>query len=257
MNVLIIEDESLSANRLESLVGKYDPKINVMAKLSSVRESIQWLNDAGNIMPDLIFMDLHLEDDLAFKIIEELKLTIPIIFTTAYSEYTLKAFKANGIDYLLKPVDKAELAAAIDKFVALHSKAAATPAPDFATLMAMYQSGNEEGYKERFLASAGPKLFSIRTSEIAYFTIEQKATFLKTFDGQHLAMDYSLDKLAQMLDPKEFFRINRSLIIALNSIRSIYAVSAGRLKLELTPAASQEVFVSGDRIADFKQWLGK
>ena len=255
MNVLIIEDESLSASRLESLVGKYDPKINVLAKLSSVRESIQWLSGPANVKPDLIFMDLHLEDDLAFKIIEELKLTIPIIFTTAYSEYTLKAFKANGIDYLLKPVDKTELTTAIDKFVALHAKSAVTPAPDFAALMAMYQSGGEEGYKERFLASAGPKLFSIRTS--AYFTIEQKATFLRTFDGQHLAMDYSLDKLAQMLDPKEFFRINRSLIIALNSIRSIYTVSAGRLKLELTPATAQEVFVSGDRMADFKQWLGK
>nr|WP_310587325.1 LytTR family DNA-binding domain-containing protein [Dyadobacter sp. 50-39] len=238
-------------------MGKYDPKINVMAKLSSVRESIQWLSDGANIRPDLIFMDLHLEDDLAFKIIEELELTVPIIFTTAYSEYTLRAFKANGIDYLLKPVDKAELTTAIDKFVALHARSAATPVPDFAALMAMYQSVNDEGYKERFLASAGPKLFSIRTSDIAYFTIEQKATFLRTYDGQHLAMDYSLDKLAQMLDPQEFFRINRSLIIALNSIRSIYTVSAGRLKLELTPATSQEVFVSGDRMADFKQWLGK
>ncbi|WP_409012459.1 LytR/AlgR family response regulator transcription factor [Dyadobacter sp. 50-39] len=228
-----------------------------MAKLSSVRESIQWLSDGANIRPDLIFMDLHLEDDLAFKIIEELELTVPIIFTTAYSEYTLRAFKANGIDYLLKPVDKAELTTAIDKFVALHARSAATPVPDFAALMAMYQSVNDEGYKERFLASAGPKLFSIRTSDIAYFTIEQKATFLRTYDGQHLAMDYSLDKLAQMLDPQEFFRINRSLIIALNSIRSIYTVSAGRLKLELTPATSQEVFVSGDRMADFKQWLGK
>ncbi len=256
MNVLIIEDESLSANRLESLVNKYDPKINVMAKLSSVRESIQWLSDPVNIRPDLIFMDLHLEDDLAFKIIEELKLTIPIIFTTAYSEYTLKAFKANSVDYLLKPVDKSELSVAIDKFVALHAKSAVAPMPDFATLMAMYQSG-DEGYKERFLATAGQKLFSIRTSEIAYFTIEQKATFLRTYDGQHLAMDYSLDKLAQLLNPKEFFRINRSLIISLNSIRSIYTVSAGRLKLELTPATSQEVFVSGDRMADFKQWLGK
>lgn len=257
MNVLIIEDESLSANRLESLVGKYDPRINVMAKLASVRESIQWLTDGANIRPDLIFMDLHLEDDLAFKIIEELKLTIPIIFTTAYSEYTLKAFKANSIDYLLKPIDRTELTAAIDKFVNLHAKAAVPAAPDFATLMAMYQSGTDEGYKERFLASAGPKLFSIRTSEIAYFTIEQKATFLRTFDGQHLAMDYSLDKLAQLLHPKEFFRINRSLIIALNSIRSIYTVSAGRLKLDLTPPTAQEVFVSGDRMADFKQWLGK
>jgi DNA-binding LytR/AlgR family response regulator len=257
MNVLIIEDESLSASRLESLVNKYDPKIKVMAKLSSVRESIQWLRDGSNTPPDLIFMDLHLEDDLAFKIIEELKLTIPIIFTTAYSEYTLKAFKVNSIDYLLKPIDKAELTAAIDKFATLHAKAAAAPLPDFAALMAMYQSGSDEGYKERFLASAGPKLFSIRTVDIAYFTIEQKATFLRTYDGQHLAMDYSLDKLIQMLDPKEFFRINRSLIIALNSIRSMYTVSAGRLKLELMPPTSQDVFVSGDRMADFKQWLGK
>lgn len=257
MNVLIIEDESLSASRLESLINKYDPKIQVMAKLSSVRESIQWLTDGANHRPDLIFMDLHLEDDLAFKIIEELKLTIPIIFTTAYSEYTLKAFKANSVDYLLKPIDKVELGAAIDKFLSLHLKTAPAPVPDFAALMAMYQSGADEGYKERFLASAGPKLFSIRTAEIAYFTIEQKATFLRTYDGQHLAMDYSLDKLAQLLDPKEFFRINRSLIISLNSIRSIYTVSAGRLKLELIPAASQEVFVSGDRMADFKQWLGK
>lgn len=255
MNVLIIEDEPLSANRLESLVNKYDPKIRVMAKLASVRESIQWLEDEANTRPDLIFMDLHLEDDLAFKIIDELNLTIPIIFTTAYSEYTLKAFKANSIDYLLKPVDKSELAAAIDKYTALHAKT--QPVPDFAALIAMYQASGEEGHKERFLASAGSKLFSIRTSDIAYFTIEQKATFLRTYDGQHLAMDYSLDKLIQLLDPKEFFRINRSLIIALNSIRSIYTLSAGRLKLDLNPPMSQEVFVSGDRMTDFKQWLGK
>lgn len=255
MNVLIIEDEPLSASRLESLINKYDPKIRVMAKLASVRESIQWLEDEANTPPDLIFMDLHLEDDLAFKIIDELKLTVPIIFTTAYSEYTLKAFKANSVDYLLKPVDKSELTAAIDKYNTLHARP--QPAPDFATLMAMYQSSGEETHKERFLASAGSKLFSIRTVEIAYFTIEQKATFLRTYDGQHLAMDYSLDKLIQLLDPKEFFRINRSLIIALNSIRSIYTLSAGRLKLELHPPMAQEVFVSGDRMTDFKQWLGK
>ncbi|MHA4739776.1 LytR/AlgR family response regulator transcription factor [Dyadobacter sp. MSC1_007] len=265
MNVLIIEDEALSANRLENLIHKYDPTIRVLGKLSSVRESVQWLRNADNAhpglrpgpRPDLIFMDLHLEDDLAFKIIDQLQLTIPIIFTTAYSEYTLKAFKANSIDYLLKPIDKEELGAAIDKFVSLHIKTAVPALPDFAALMAMYQPAAEEGYKDRFLASAGPKLFSIRTTDIAYFTIEQKATFLKTYDGQHLAMDYSLDKLIQLLDPKEFFRINRSLIISLNSIRSIYTLSAGRLKLELFPPASQEVFVSGDRVADFKHWLGK
>ena len=255
MNVLIIEDETLSATRLETLLHKYDSSMKILGKIPSVKESIRWLEDYTHVKPDLIFMDLHLEDDLAFKIIEQLNLTTPIIFTTAYSEYTLKAFKANGIDYLLKPIDPIELASAIDKFTILQSRS--TPAADFSALMATYQRNTTETFKDRFLASAGTKLFSIQTTDIAYFTIEQKATFLKTFDGQHLAMDYSLDKLIQLLDPKQFFRINRSLIVSLQCIRSISVLSAGKLKLELAPALNQEVFVSGDRITDFKQWLGK
>jgi DNA-binding LytR/AlgR family response regulator len=255
MNVLIIEDESLSATRLRNLLHKYDPAIKVLEMLASIKESVSWLENDANIRPDLIFMDLHLEDGLAFRIIDQLQLTIPVVFTTAYSEYALKAFKANSIDYLLKPIEGAELAAAIDKFALIHSKTSTLP--DMSALIAMYQSSIQEPFKDRFLASAGTKLFSIKTSDIAYFTIEQKATFLKTFDGKHLAMDYSLDKLSQLLDPKQFFRINRSLIVALNSIRTIHTISAGRLQLELQPAINQEVLVSGDRMSDFKQWLGK
>jgi DNA-binding LytR/AlgR family response regulator len=255
MNVLIIEDEALSASRLQSLLHRYDPNMKVLQILTSVAESIQWIGNQGNVKPDLIFMDLHLEDGLAFKIIDDLQLTIPIIFTTAYSEYTLKAFKANSIDYLLKPIDSGELASAIGKFARIHPKANAVP--DVSALIAMYQANVQEPFKERFLASAGAKLFSIKTADIAYFTIEQKATFLKTYEGKHLAMDYSLDKLSQLLDPKDFFRINRSLIVALNSIRTIHTISAGRLQLELQPSIGQEVLVSGDRIADFKHWLGK
>lgn len=255
MNVLIIEDEALSASRLQNLLYRYDPTIKVLQTLTSIRESIQWLGNTGNVTPDLIFMDLHLEDGLAFKIIDDLQLTVPIVFTTAYSEYTLKAFKANSIDYLLKPIDPGELASAIDKFGLTRPKV--SPVPDVSALLAMYQSSVQEPFKQRFLASAGAKLFSIQTADIAYFTIEQKATFLKTYEGKHLAMDYSLDKLSQLLDPKQFFRINRSLIVALNSIRTIHAISAGRLRLELQPSIGQEVLVSGDRMADFKQWLGK
>ncbi|NIJ53787.1 LytR/AlgR family response regulator transcription factor [Dyadobacter arcticus] len=255
MNVLIIEDETLSATRLQNLIHKYDPGITVLAKIPSVKESIQWLEDRSRLTPDLIFLDLHLEDDLGFKIIDQLELTIPIIFITAYSEYAIRAFKANGVAYLLKPVDPAELTASMDKFKSLQSQRVT---PDFSALIGMFQTHNVPVvFKDRFLATAGAKMFSIKTADISYFMVEQKATFLKTFDGKHLAMDYSLDKLFQLLDPALFFRINRSLIISLNSIRSINALSAGRLKVELSPTPAQDVYVSIDRIVDFKHWLGK
>ncbi len=255
MNVLLIEDETLSANRLRDLIKKYDSTIKILGCLPSVKESINWLEADSHVKPDLIFMDLHLEDDLAFKIIDHLHLTIPVIFTTAYSEYTLKAFKANSIDYLLKPIDPVELASAMDKYARL--KAPSRIAPELAAFISSYQPTAAESYKERFLASAGSKIFSIRTVDIAYFTIEEKATFLKTFGEQHLSMDFSLDRLSEMLDPKDFFRVNRHLIISHASIHSMSTLSSGKLKLDLRPPLSTEVFVSGDRMADFKKWLGK
>ncbi|GLU54496.1 LytR/AlgR family response regulator transcription factor [Dyadobacter frigoris] len=256
MNVLIIEDETLSATRLENLILRYDPSVNVLARIPSVKESILWLENDSNAEPDLIFLDIMLEDGLGFKIIEQLNLTIPILFTTAYNEYALKAFKANSVDYLLKPVNPAELDTALNKFKDLHFKNKTFP--DLSELKSWLQLPiQHEQYKDRFMASAGTRLFSVKTADIAYFTIEQKATYLRTFDGKHLTMDYSLDKLIQLLDPSQFFRINRSLIISLGSISSINALSAGRLKLELAPTAQQEIYVSTDRIPDFKQWLGK
>jgi DNA-binding LytR/AlgR family response regulator len=255
MNVLIIEDETLSANRLRDLIRKYDPGIKVVGRLSSVKESIKWLEDVSHVKPDLIFMDLHLEDDLAFKIIDHLNLAIPIIFTTAYSEYALKAFKANSVDYLLKPINSTELASALDKFSRL--KSPSFMAPELAALVSHYQAHIPQAYKERFLASAGNNVFSIKTVDIAYFTIEQKATFLKTFSGQHLSMDSSLDRLGELLDPKAFFRVNRHLIVSHASIQAMHALTSGKLKLELSPSLRDDVFVSGDRMSAFKIWLGK
>jgi DNA-binding LytR/AlgR family response regulator len=256
MNVLIIEDEVLTAKRLQNLLFKYDPDIRVLAQIPSVKQSIAWLEDGEHIKPDLIFLDIHLEDDLGFRIVDHLQLTIPIVFTTAYNEYTLKAFKTNGVDYLLKPVDFAELSTAIDKFKQLHFNPGKTP--DLSAITAMlYQQSRPETFKDRFMVSAGSKLFSLATKDIAYFTFEQKATFLRTFDGKRFSIDYSLDKLCQLLDPKEYFRINRSMIVSMASILSIHALSAGKIKLTLSPEFIQDALVSTDRITDFKLWLGK
>lgn len=256
MNVLIVEDEKLTALRLESLLHRYDPTIRVLAHIPSVNKTIKWLKDPYNTQPDLIFLDIHLEDDLGFRIIEQLQLSTPIIFTTAYNEYTLQAFKANSIDYLLKPVDADELAAALNKFKKIH-QAPPFHFPEFEALKQLLTKSQTSTYKTRFMVSIGSKLRSINTSEIAYFSFEDKTTFLTTYEGLRLTIDYSLDKLTQLLNPHDFFRINRSFLISLSAIHTAHAYSGGKLKLELMPAHKQEVFVSGDRITDFKEWLGK
>jgi DNA-binding LytR/AlgR family response regulator len=251
MNVLIVEDEELSAERLEKLILGVDASIRILAVIPSVFETIAYLQNEAKIKPDLIFLDIHLEDDNGFRIVESMNLLIPIIFTTAFDEYMLKAFKANSIDYLLKPVNPLELQAALVKFRKL--------ATIVQGQLPLTQSGISpvEKYKDRFLCSAGPRIFTFKTPEIAYFTIEERATFLRLFDGRHFAVEYSLEKLSQLLDPGQFFRINRTLLISVNAIRDIHTISAGRLKMELVPALSQETYVSPDRVTEFKNWLGR
>lgn len=251
MNVLIVEDEELSAERLEKLILGVDPTIKILAIIPSVFETIAYLQNEAKIKPDLIFLDIHLEDDNGFRIVESMNLLIPIIFTTAFDEYMLKAFKANSIDYLLKPVNPLELQAALVKF----RKLAANVHNQLPVIHSEILPA--EKYKDRFLCSAGSRIFTFKTSEIAYFTIEERATFLRLFDGRHFAVEYSLEKLSQLLDPKQFFRINRTLIISVNAIRDIHTISAGRLKMELIPSLSQETYVSPDRITEFKNWLGR
>ena len=256
MNVLIVEDEKRTALRLESLLHQYDPSIRVLAQIPSVSKTVKWLKDLDNTPPDLIFLDIHLEDDLGFRIIEQLQLTTPIIFTTAYNEYTLQAFKANSIDYLLKPIDADELAAALNKFKKIHQNLLSL-LPDVEVLTQLLAQKQPITYKDRFMVTIGAKLRSINASEIAYFSFEDKATFLTTHEGLRLTIDYSLDKLTQLLNPHDFFRINRSFLVSLSAIHTAHAYSGGKLKLDLAPPHKQEVFVSGDRITDFKEWFGK
>lgn len=267
MNVVIIEDERLTAQRLESLLHRYDPDLKVLATLPSIETAVLWfLNYESSQRPpiDLVFMDIHLEDGLSFRIIDEIKLTIPIIFTTAYDEYMIQAFKVNSIDYLLKPIHLDELSAAIDKFKALRQRFAQTstiePAPGQRELNALLQllgKPKDNAYKNRFMITIGPKIYSIETADTAYFYLAERATFLITKDGTSLPVEYSLEKLNQLLDPNQFFRVSRQFLIARSSIQSIVSYSAGKIKLDINPTPQTEVFVSGERVSDFKEWLGK
>ncbi|MCC3156499.1 LytTR family DNA-binding domain-containing protein [Hymenobacter sp. 15J16-1T3B] len=252
MRVLIIEDENLTARRLEGQLRKYDPAIEVLERLPSVAAAVQWLRQ--HPAPDLIFLDIHLEDDLGFRIFEQVQVSSPIVFTTAYDEYMIQAFKVNSIDYLLKPINYDELVAALTKYQRLRQHF--TPA-DLPALLRLVSPAPAPGYKERFLVSVGPRLRSVDTSEVAYFCFEDGATFLVTRPGQRLVVDYSLDKLGQVLNPQQFFRVNRQYLVGISAIDTIHHHSAGRLELILQPAARQPVLVSVDRATEFKDWLGR
>ena len=264
MNVLILEDEQRSAERLAGLLAQCDPTIRVLAMLPSVAQGLTWFAtpDQGpgqSDHPDLLLLDIHLEDGTGFQLIEQAGLTLPIIFTTAFDAYTLQAFKTNSVDYLLKPIDPDELAAALAKFRARHL----VPVPDLAAVLRLLGQLPKPGqppapsYKQRFMVSSGLKLLSIEAADVAYFFFADKATWLTPRQGARVDVEYSLDKLTELLDPARFFRVNRSFLVAREAIGTIHAFSGGKLKLDLLPPPRQEVFVSGDRVTPFKEWLGK
>ncbi|MGM9508174.1 LytR/AlgR family response regulator transcription factor [Larkinella sp. GY13] len=267
MKVVILEDERLTAQRLESLLHRYDPEIRVLATLPSVEKAVAWFSQPQPEKPDLVFMDIHLQDGLAFRVIEQVKLTTPIIFTTAFDEYVIQAFKVNSIDYLLKPLSYDELVAAITKYKKLKEhfaqpSSSAPPTapmavPDMDALVRMLGAFKETTYKDRFMITVGSKIRSVETSEIAYFFLDERMAFLVTKDGATLPVDYSLDKLTTLLNPKQFFRISRQFLVTLSAIQTIYTYSAGKWRLDLQPKSRLEAFVSGDRIAELKEWLGK
>ncbi len=248
MKVVIIEDEQIASSYLEKLIKEYDPSIQIIKKLDSVEASVAWLS-ANNA--DLLFVDIHLADDISFRIFEQIEITTPLIFTTAYDQYAIKAFKVNSIDYLLKPIVKEELFRALDKYKSLNAQSI-----DFKELMKSISS-QQAKYQERFLVSTGQKLISVHIDSIAYFYSDQKLTFLTDIDGKQFIVENSLDKLESLLDPKNFFRINRQFIISFAAIRNMIAYSKSRVKIFLEPATDKEVIVSVERSSSFKEWLNK
>jgi DNA-binding LytR/AlgR family response regulator len=254
MKVVIVEDEHLSAQRLQGMLKKYDPSIEVVAELPSVAASVEWFKN--NPDPDLVLMDIHLEDGQSFSIFETINLQVPVIFTTAFDEYTIKAFKVNSVDYLMKPLNYEELVAAIEKFKRIHGEAGEEKTMGLEQLLQSMQKKEPE-YKSRFLVSIGSRLKTIETEDIQYFFSADKITFLVTKENQRFPIDYSLDKMAVMLDPKQFFRINRQMTVKLDAITNIHVFSKGKIKLDLNPATKEDVFVSMDKVVEFKEWLGK
>jgi DNA-binding LytR/AlgR family response regulator len=251
MKAVIVEDEALAASRLEKLLSDVAPEINVVARLSSVKEAVKWftLNSA-----DLIFLDIQLSDGLSFSIFEEVTVNTPVIFTTAYDQYSIKAFQLNSIDYLLKPIRKGELQKSLQKYNSLKSAFKI----DFENLLAGIQ-GKTESYKKRFLIQVGSKIKTIETTDVAWFYADGKYVFLKTFAGQNYPVDFSLDKLENMVDPAQFFRINRKYMVNFDAIEGMVAWSRSRVKIKLNPPADDETetVVSIDRSPEFKKWLDK
>lgn len=259
MNILIIEDEPEAAARLSTLLREIRPGVNILGSLDSVRSAVKWVNT--NASPDLYFMDIQLADGLSFEIFEQVEITAPVIFTTAYNEYALKAFKVNSIDYILKPLDKAEVKAAFRKYENLTGFSAGEGQQlsrdrmmeSIGTAMQMLT----KKYKERFVVKVGEHLKSIEIVEILHFYSLEKTTFAQTADGRKHILDYTLDQLEGLLDPAKFFRINRKYIISVGSIRDMISHTNSRLKLLLKANDDDDVIVARERVQEFKDWLDK
>jgi DNA-binding LytR/AlgR family response regulator len=253
MKVLIIEDEPQAARRLQSLIKNILPDSLLLQTLDSVKNSVQWFQQ--NTAPDLIFMDIQLADGISFQIFEQVTVRAPIIFTTAYDEYALKAFKVNSIDYILKPVDEDELRGALTKY---KSVAANTPAQDqLMENVSLAMSMLTKKYKERFVIKVGEHLKSIETNEILFFFSLEKTSFAQTKDGRRHILDFTLDQLQGSLQPQRFFRINRKYIVAIDAILDMISYTNSRLKLILRTSDDNDIIVARERVQEFKDWLDR
>ena len=255
MTTIIIEDEKPAARLLQRKLEKLNLKVGVM--LHSVEEALDWFS--RNEHPDLIFLDIQLSDGLSFKIFEKVEIKSAVIFTTAYDEYALRAFKLNSIDYLLKPIDEDDLEIAVAKFKSLLPKQEIQPQSlgiDFEQIKKMLTNPFEKNYKKRFTVKIGQHLKVISIEEIECFFSENKGTYIHTFDNRDYLIECTLELLEQELDPGDFFRISRKFIIPLKAIKEIVLYSNSRLKVILPSFKEEEVIVSREKVSDFKTWIG-
>ncbi len=250
INILIIEDEEPAVKRLWKLVKEILPNAQLLATHYSVAHAVSWLQQ--NPMPQLILSDVQLSDGISFEIFKSVPEVCPVIFITAFDQYAIHAFKTNSIDYLLKPVKKAELEAALKKFL---NQSQSRNAFSINELLKSLHPAPAKEYKKRFAVRYGEHLKTINTAEIAYFNTEDKITFLTTFENRRFITDFNLEVLETMLDPSVFFRINRQFIISIQSLAEMFTHSKGRVLIKLQPPSRHETIVSAERSADFKRWL--
>jgi len=254
MKTIIVEDEKPAARLLQRKLAKLNVRVEVM--LHSVQEAIDWFSK--NQHPDLIFLDIQLSDGLSFEIFEKVEIKSAVIFTTAYDEYALRAFKLNAIDYLLKPIDETELEISISKFQAnfLKSKEGLISSQmDFDTIKKIFQNTFEQASKKRFTVKIGQHLKIISTDEIECFYSENKGTYIHTFDNRNYLIDSTLETLELELDSKKFFRINRKFIISLQAIKEIVVYSNSRLRLILPTLKEDKLIISREKVSSFKSWI--
>lgn len=251
MNVLIIEDEKPAARLLQRKLQKLGLEAGTM--LHSVEESIEWFQN--NPHPELIFLDIQLSDGLSFEIFESIPIQSAVIFTTAYDEYALRAFKLNSIDYLLKPIDEDDLETAVNKYRGRQPQAQSLSL-DFDQIKRMLANPAEKSYKKRFTVKMGQHLKMINIEDAECFYSENKGTYIHTVDGRDYLLENTLEQLENELDPMKFFRVSRKFIVSINAIKDIVVYTNSRLKIILPTYKDDEVIVSRERVNDFRSWLG-
>jgi DNA-binding LytR/AlgR family response regulator len=256
MNLLLIEDEAPAARRLTKLVATIRPDWQILDVIDSVEAAVNWLRTFAR--PDLLLLDIQLADGISFDIFRQVTVTTPVIFTTAYDEFTLKAFKVNSVDYLLKPIDEDELATALQKFETLHQATLnnlQAALPTALTQLLAQLSAPQPAVKERFLVKSGAQLVAVPVSSLAYLYADDGLTFVIDAGGKRHILDYTMDEVDGFLPPKQFFRISRKVIVHVSAIGKIHPYFNSRLKLDLHPAPAFEVIVSRERVGEFKAWL--
>lgn len=249
MKVIIIEDEKPAAEKLLKALRKIDPSVEVMAVLNSVQSSVEWLRQ--NPMPDLLFLDIQLGDGASFKIFDQVNITSPVIFCTAFDEYWQEAFEHNSIDYLLKPVKEEKLETALNKYDKLKQHFASS----FQQLQQWQQQQTGSGYKKRFLVKRGTDYISVKADEIAYFYATHKLVCMVDTRGQKFILDQSLSDIEKQLDPSQFYRVNRKYLIQLAAIKKIRSYPKSKLQLEVSPAIDEDIIISQENVSAFKDWM--
>jgi len=248
-SVIILEDETRAANHLQRMLAKVAPEMTILAKLESVRDGVKYLQN--NPEPELIFSDIQLADGLSFEIYRQVVVTCPIIFTTAYDHYAIEAFKTNGIDYLLKPIEEDRLRQAIEKVRHF------SPGLVIEKILSISNPSSGKAYKSRFMVKVGDKIRSVPAEEILVFFSQEKASFIRTTDAHTYCIDYTLDQLEPMLDPERYFRINRKYIVAIDACTNILAWTNSRLRLKIDGIDDSDIIVARERVQDFKNWLDR
>ncbi len=259
MKVLIIEDEDLAVRKLQKTLQSVDAGAEIVGVTDSIRSSVKWLEE--NQAPDLILMDIELADGQSFEIFDKVEVNSTVIFTTSYDEYALKAFKVNSVDYLLKPVQREDLEAALDKFRRMKQLLGNNEGGGQLNVdnlvKELQQRLQPRDFRKRFLVKHGQKLVSVEVEEIAYFYSDGRVNFFKTTDNRKFIVDYTMDELEEMLDPNRFFRISRSFYVSIESVDQIHDYFGNRLLLNLKPMVDKEAIVSREKVTEFKRWMGK